>query len=250
MQEDSSNSQTDLLAELQRLRAELARREAEDGQHRRLRSALREEKMLTAAISRCVPGIFYVIDERGRMLRWNRGLENITGYTSQEIARMTRSEFFDPDDDARIRRLIHDSEEDDQGQTEAVLLTKDRRRIPYLFTGRCYRPDETRRIAGLGIQVEDGSGRTDPRSLRAQAELKLAQLTPRQIEVLRHVVAGKTNKAIARKLQISEKTVEKHRFNIQRRLEVKSTAELVRLAVLAGLLPVNRESNPASAAES
>ena len=53
--------------------------------------------------------------------------------------------------------------------------------------------------------------------------------------VVQLVSIGLANKAIASELQISVKTIEKHRANATRKLGVGSTAELVRLAVLADL---------------
>ena len=58
-------------------------------------------------------------------------------------------------------------------------------------------------------------------------------LSAREQEVLCEVVSGDTNKRIARHLDISEKTVEKHRSNLMKKLRVRSVAELVRLALLA-----------------
>ena len=49
-------------------------------------------------------------------------------------------------------------------------------------------------------------------------------LTPRELEVLRAVAAGKTNKAIARELFLSEKTVDRHVSNIFAKLNVASRA--------------------------
>jgi FixJ family two-component response regulator len=46
-------------------------------------------------------------------------------------------------------------------------------------------------------------------------------------------VDGNANKVIARHLDISEKTVEKHRASVMKKLQVRSVAELVRLAMLA-----------------
>ncbi len=56
----------------------------------------------------------------------------------------------------------------------------------------------------------------------------LAQLTPRERQVLDFVVDGEPNKRIAYHLELSEKTVEFHRSNIMKKLEAKSLAELVR----------------------
>jgi FixJ family two-component response regulator len=59
---------------------------------------------------------------------------------------------------------------------------------------------------------------------------RLASLTPREQEVLRHVIAGKANKQTAYELKTVERTIKAHRANIVRKLGVASVAELVRLA--------------------
>ncbi len=56
----------------------------------------------------------------------------------------------------------------------------------------------------------------------------LAQLTPRERQVLDYVVGGEPNKRIAHNLELSEKTIEFHRANIMKKLKAKSFAELVR----------------------
>jgi two-component system response regulator FixJ len=60
-------------------------------------------------------------------------------------------------------------------------------------------------------------------------------LTSRELEILRHVVAGQINKQIAADLGISERTVKFHRTAITTKLQVHSVAELTRLAQAAGL---------------
>jgi DNA-binding NarL/FixJ family response regulator len=49
-------------------------------------------------------------------------------------------------------------------------------------------------------------------------------LTPRELQVLRLIVTGKTNKAIATELFVSEKTVDRHVSNIFNKLDVPSRA--------------------------
>lgn len=61
-------------------------------------------------------------------------------------------------------------------------------------------------------------------------------LTSRQLEILRHVVAGQMNKQIAADLGINERTVKLHRTAITTKLEVHSVAELTRIAQAVGLL--------------
>jgi FixJ family two-component response regulator len=61
-----------------------------------------------------------------------------------------------------------------------------------------------------------------------------AALTPREVEVLQHVVQGKLNKQIAWDLGIHERTVKLHRTAITTKLGVQSTAELTRLWIEIG----------------
>jgi FixJ family two-component response regulator len=66
-------------------------------------------------------------------------------------------------------------------------------------------------------------------------EDKLGKLTPREREVLEHVIDGKLNKQIAAALGTVEKTVKVHRGRMMAKLGIRSVAELVRLAGRAGI---------------
>lgn len=69
---------------------------------------------------------------------------------------------------------------------------------------------------------------------REQAVKKMARLSRRESQVVELVADGLPNKSIAHELDISVKTIEKHRANATRKLGVGSTAEMVRIAVVAG----------------
>ena len=64
----------------------------------------------------------------------------------------------------------------------------------------------------------------------------LSALTPREREVFQLLALGQSNKEVAHSLGMSLGTAKKHRENLQRKLEVSSTAELARLAIREGLL--------------
>jgi len=75
---------------------------------------------------------------------------------------------------------------------------------------------------------------------REQAKLseicaRLDILTPREREVLEHVVAGKLNKQIASDLGITEATVKMHRARVMTKMKVQGIADLVRLAEVCGI---------------
>jgi FixJ family two-component response regulator len=63
----------------------------------------------------------------------------------------------------------------------------------------------------------------------------IAALTPREREVLAGIVAGRLNKQIAADLGTVEKTIKFHRGNLMRKLNVRSVADLVRIAERAGI---------------
>ncbi len=68
---------------------------------------------------------------------------------------------------------------------------------------------------------------------RDAARQQIRRLSRRELQVVQLVAIGLANKSIALELQISVKTIEKHRANAARKLAVNSTAEMVRIAVLA-----------------
>lgn len=67
---------------------------------------------------------------------------------------------------------------------------------------------------------------------------RLAALTPREREVMGHIIAGKLNKQTAEDLGTVEKTIKVHRARIMEKMGVNSVAELTRLAERVGVKPV------------
>jgi FixJ family two-component response regulator len=81
---------------------------------------------------------------------------------------------------------------------------------------------------------------SDAHARRARSELaalqaRITSLTPREREVLSHVVAGQLNKQIAGDLGTTEKTIKFHRSRMMQKLGIRSVADLVRLAEKAGI---------------
>ena len=88
----------------------------------------------------------------------------------------------------------------------------------------------------LGSQVDLGEPSADRLSgRRGRAAALVADLPPRQKEVLESMARGLLNKQIAWELKISEKTVKMHRALLLERLGVATSAEALRIAVEAGL---------------
>jgi DNA-binding NarL/FixJ family response regulator len=65
----------------------------------------------------------------------------------------------------------------------------------------------------------------------APADLSPVDVTPREREIIQLVAEGRSNKETASTLGISVKTVEAHRANIMRKLQLRSVSDLVRYAI-------------------
>lgn len=90
-----------------------------------------------------------------------------------------------------------------------------------------------RRVAAGEIVLDPQVSRAP--SLKGE---RSAGLTPRELEVLRWIVAGKSNKEIAAELDLSANTIAVHRANIMDALGIHKTAELVVYAIRNGLVSV------------
>jgi len=76
----------------------------------------------------------------------------------------------------------------------------------------------------------------------AHAEAKFSLLSPREVQVLQGIVAGKQNKVISSELNISLKTVEAHRASVMKKMGVRSVPELVKMVLTNGVQePISQE---------
>ncbi len=88
----------------------------------------------------------------------------------------------------------------------------------------------------LGSQVDIGNGPTASTTARkVEAAELVGELSSRQREVLNLVAKGKLNKQIAFELGVTERTVKMHRALVMERLGVANVADMIRIAVEAGM---------------
>lgn len=81
--------------------------------------------------------------------------------------------------------------------------------------------------------LEIGKRVREREELAAHALRYLDRLTPREQEVLDHLVAGDSNKAIALRMEISPRTVEVHRARVMEKMQAQSLSHLVRMVLAA-----------------
>jgi FixJ family two-component response regulator len=88
----------------------------------------------------------------------------------------------------------------------------------------------------------DSARRTEQAAVESIAA-RVATLTPREHEVMIHVITGMLNKQTAVALGISEETIKIHRGRVMHKLNVVSVAELVRLCEQAGIAPASADAS-------
>lgn len=120
------------------------------------------------------------------------------------------------------------------------ILRKLRPATPFIVVSGSLNNEKT--VASVRAGVEDVILKSNlsrlPSSISHAVAIRrpLHKLTPRQIEVLRMVADGHRTREIASRLKLSVKTVESHRGEVMRRLEMHDVVSLVRYALRVGLI--------------
>ena len=99
------------------------------------------------------------------------------------------------------------------------------------------KPFEDDRLIGMieiALQQAEAGARSEAATLDIAARVE--SLSPRERQVMEGLVAGLSNKQIAREYDISPRTIEVYRANVMTKMEAGSLSELVRLAMRAGAI--------------
>ncbi len=131
---------------------------------KRTENALRSEKAFADTVIDSVPGAFYVLDSRGRLVRWNHFLEEINKSQPEDLAKMDSLRNIHEEDRELLSAKIAEAFERGQSEAEGRIRTESGVRH-FLFTGRRADIDGVAYVVGSGIDITD----------RKLAELKLAQ---------------------------------------------------------------------------
>jgi len=100
-----------------------------------------------------LPGVFYLINDQGRFLRWNKHIEEVSGYSGEEISKMSAPDFFGEADKPMVAERMRQVFTNGEATAEGNLVTKSGGRIPYFFTGRMIEFDHKPCLIGMGIDV-------------------------------------------------------------------------------------------------
>lgn len=124
------------------------------------------EREFSLAMIESLPGILYFYNREGRMLRWNRNFERVSGYTSEEVSRMHPLEFFESGDKRSVEARIAEVFALGDSAIEAPFRAKEGHTTPYFFTGHRLTFDREECLVGIGIDL----------SARKEMEIALREL--------------------------------------------------------------------------
>lgn len=201
----------------------------------RLADTQRQLEMINAMFEAAIQfaaGIFYVTDRSGKLLRWNRTLEELLGYHAADIANMHREELFVPEDVSRMEQGVEEAFVKGRSSADLTLMTKAGERIPMLVT--CKRVDSSGQdIIGVAIGASAHQPDGTRSARRAMARTRISNLSEKERKVLRLVLAGELNKVIATKMEVTVRTVEKWRSRILAKTGARNATHLATIATLA-----------------
>ena len=138
----------------------------------------RDEREFSDNIINAMPGAFYLRDADDQLLRWNRNLETVTGFTPEELTRMAALDFFIPEDRPLIRERMQKCFAEGYSEVEAHLLKKDGTQAAYFLTGQ--RVERAGRVCLLGVGIDISARIAAEEALReahASLEVKVADRT-------------------------------------------------------------------------
>jgi PAS domain S-box-containing protein len=117
---------------------------------------VRRERDFNQRLIESVPGIFYLIDQDGRFVQWNRNFEVVSGYSAEEMRAAHPLDFFEGEDRQLIGERIGAVFATGTASAEALFKTSGGIKRPYFFTGeRITLEDGRPALIGLGFDITE-----------------------------------------------------------------------------------------------
>jgi PAS domain S-box-containing protein len=116
--------------------------------------ALRHEKAFSDAIIDNLPGVFYMCDEEGRLLRWNHNETAMTGYSMEELSKMNLLQLF-REDREMVASKMREVFEIGKTSGEVSIVTKSGMPMSFLFTGFRMVAGSKPYMVGVGIDISE-----------------------------------------------------------------------------------------------
>ena len=116
---------------------------------------LRQQREFSDDIINSLPGIFYMLDEQGCIIRMNHHFLKVTGYSKDELNSMTALDLFEGKDKNMIAQKIQEVFEHGDSTAETELIIKSGLKIPYSFTGHRSSIDGQPYLVGICTDITE-----------------------------------------------------------------------------------------------
>ena len=116
---------------------------------------LASQESLADSIIETLPGIFFLVDDRERILRWNEELERVSGCSAAEIAGRHPLEFFAEDTRPYLAERMREGFVTGTTNAEAEIVAKDGTRHPRWFTSKRFPLGGGNALVGVGIDISE-----------------------------------------------------------------------------------------------
>lgn len=120
-----------------------------------LQQRLREEQLMVHALFEGIPGVIYLLDEAGRLLRWNRTLEAVSGLSATQLAGKDCRDFFETAEQERIVHANATALRLGHAEVEAGVTGRDGQRQTYFFSTMSLRIQDEIFLAGVGLDITE-----------------------------------------------------------------------------------------------
>lgn len=124
-------------------------------ERKKAEDVIKKEKELSDSIINSLPGIFYISDTTPKLLRWNKALEIFSGYSSEELGKIRPISLFATEDHAALKNAMEEAYKEGFGESEAQLVSKNGKRVPFYFTGVGIEHDSKPAMLGTGINISE-----------------------------------------------------------------------------------------------
>lgn len=117
---------------------------------------LQAEQLFSEKVLDSLPGIFYLYDANGNLVRWNKNHEILTGFTAEELPKRRMLDWFSGEDKKKIALEVKAFfEKGARRDIEADLIVKSGKKIPYYFTGVRMIVEGKIYLLGMGIDLTE-----------------------------------------------------------------------------------------------
>jgi len=148
---------SELFASYQELKATEEELRAQFENLQETQEALHHEKLLTEALFDSVPGMLYLYDHHGKLVRWNKKHEEMTGYSSEELLGMDLCAWYKGDEETtlHITNAVKRALREGFADAEADLQRKDGTKIVAYLTAVPLKIDGAMHFAGIGLDIAE-----------------------------------------------------------------------------------------------